>query len=768
MRNFYNLNFMIAVVVAMLVSFAGRAEERMIAVCGPDGEAVEGATLTWFDAALDSVGVSVSSASGVAVVEMPPAVKVLVEHPGYSSRLAEIAVAGADTVRLDDGLTLGEVTVGGETMERGLTHRTYRIPLRAMQKYPTFMQALNEIPSVTVLTSGTLFMDGHENVKLLLNGVETSVQELSTIAKEDVARVKVYDTPPARFAMQGYSAVIDVQLKSEITGGNVGVDISQAFHPLKGNNSVAVYYNYNRSKFSLLYNNENKHYRKYSQTETLAYEVGGEKFGKEKIGVDSPSDSDDNSINLMFQNNRKNSYLYNLNFGMGFNRSGRSLRQLVNDGGPESPYEAVNKLNTRFNRLYLANHFEKTLPADRGSLLANVTLSRYNSRYRSGYMEFEPVYTAYPSVDVASAYRSRYDAVLAEVQYAGPQKAWGQLSASAYNTYQHSRYTDTGTAIRENSNDFGISAQYDGWRGKFMYTAMMGLQGMHVGATELGRDYDLWIPTPDLTLYYIPSRSLWFRLNYTYTGSLPSISQLSETDQWLDTRLIFHGNSALRPYRTHKVTLFASLLTKYLTGGVSLGYTSSPGMICNHFSERDGYMLESIINLDTYTVVYGQVDVTIKPLGNNMLTLFSRVNLGRVRGTSEEYDWKGYRFQWMSVASVNLDRWTIQAYYQYPGKVADGQLIRPRAEVWSLTALFRPMLSLSVGVEWEMPFGRKFRESEHTVATSPVATSRVTDIRDRANMLSLKLSWNLSFGRNRNQARPSFSKDVQDTGILTK
>ena len=75
-----------------------------------------------------------------------------------------------------------------------------------MEKYPNFLLALNEIPNLIVLPSGGLFFEGNSNVKILLNGVETSTQELQTISKDDISKINVYHTPPVRFASQGISS----------------------------------------------------------------------------------------------------------------------------------------------------------------------------------------------------------------------------------------------------------------------------------------------------------------------------------------------------------------------------------------------------------------------------------------------------------------------------------------------------------------------------------------------------------------------------------
>lgn len=191
-------------------------------------------------------------------------------------------------------------------------------------------------------------------------------------------------------------------------------------------------------------------------------------------------------------------------------------------------------------------------------------------------------------------------------------------------------------------------------------------------------------------------------------------------------------------------------------------------MICSQYLPTDRYMLETIVNLDSYHEIKGMLDLTITPLGNSKLTFWNRIIAGDVSGKNSYYSWSGYRFQWMSALSLNLDKWTASAFYQYPGQVADGQLIRPRAQAWYAEVYYRPISNLSVGLKWFMPFGKGFKESEHTIKDAPVYSERHFDIMDGANYIAFELSWNMSFGRNQNRERPQLDKGDNDSGLLKK
>lgn len=737
-------------------------------VCNQGKNPVDSINAIGYTEKMDSITAYSTGKDGLLSIKDSRIKLLLLEHKSYSSLLLDLRQEIDDTIMLSAAVNLKEVVVKEKMEEYNYDHISYKISHEAMKKYDNFYLSLNEIPNLMVSPQIGLFYEGSQNVKLLLNGVETTQQELSTVSKEDIYKVNVYNTPPARFVAQGITTVIDVITKSNLSGGNVGVNLNQAVKPLEGNNTMAVYYNYKQSRFSLIYNNSNKHRNKFHQNDIIKYEFDGVEYEKRRDGIDSKQHEDNNSLEVSFQNNRPNSYLYNVKAGVDFNRNNFNGKQNVIDN--ETSFFANNILNTRYNRFNIANYFEKQLGdnAKYGTILGNVLYQRLKTNYYSGYMEFANADTQSPSIDVNSRYSTDYDAVIGEIQYQFPQRSWGMLFLSLYDNYKYSRYEDVTSPFFQKSNSFGASAMLYGRKDKITYMLTMAVDGKYVSTSSLAKSHNMWMPSPKLNITYQVKNDLRFSFNYKYSGSMPSIAQLSETHQWLDTKLVFHGNSQLKPYKTHDINLRTVYNNKYISGSLSLGFESSPNMICNHYKRTADYMLETIINLDKYTEAYGQLTVTLKPLGNNKWHIWNRIIVGEIRGEGANYDWEGSRFQWMISNTLQFNKWSLEAFYQYPGKVALGQLIMPRGEYWSLSASYRPIEDMSIGVEWALPFGKHFKDSQRTVEEALVLSKTESIINEWANRISVKFSWNFSFGKRKNNATPQFGNINNDTGILTK
>ena len=731
-----------------------------------DHQPIAGVHCTGYTVSNDSIAAWRTNDKGQADIKEDGVDHIVASHPGFRDKVIFFNQLKADdsTVVMSPAVDLEEVVVTPSDVEEFDTHTSYRISQKDMERYSTVLQSLNEIPNMTVLTNGAIFYQGDENVKILIDGVDATTQEIQALSKEDIAKVDVYRNPPIRFIAQGVEAVLDIRLKSKIHGGNGAVDVSQAFYPLKGNNSAAMFYNYRQSRFSLMYNNENKHFKKYRKSEILDYEFDGVRYRKVKEGHDSKKHYDDNSVELSYQVNKPQDFLYNVKTGLSLNRDGGTSLQDVHIN--DKSFMATNTLRTAYTRFNVANYFEKSLGDRFGILLANVNYQHFSNSYHSAYDEMSDDDIA--DNDSRSDYKTNLDAVFSEVQYQLPPNKLGYISFVLFETYKHSKYIDTTYPFYQTTNSCGGMAQWMGRKDRVNWYVTMGVNWYRTASTQLANPYNIVVPSPMVNIGWRPSRAIYLSFDYSYDGNVPNIAQLSETNQWLDTKLVYHGNSTLKPYKTHKAAMRFVWNNKYMDVSMRNWFESSPDMICDMYTLTDSYMLQTMVNLSKYRVWGTQIDSQIKPLGDSRFVFWNRVVLADVRGKNKEYSWSGYRIQWMSELSLNLEHWTVALFYQYPGKIVEGQLERPRAQCWSATVLYRPMTNLSVGLEWFMPFGNGFKESERTVNAAPVYSDTQTKIMDWSNMVSIKLSYNFSFGRNRNSAQPQYGNGDNDSGILRK
>lgn len=756
-------------IVVILTSLCAAAHDYVI-YCDPPGETVGMGRCVLYNENNDSIGNALISGKGRVELPVFGYSKIEIKAEDCSPRLisfSQLVDLASDTIFVKPYTALDEVVVTPEFVRDLGNRMSYRIPMADMDRYSNSYQALNEIPHLTVLPAGEAYFEGDSSIQFLLNGVKTTAAELQTISKDDIASVDVYRNPPARFVAQGIATVIDVKTKSNLTGGNFGLNVDQAFYPVIGNNNAALYYNYRRSRFSLIYGGSIQNLNKYRQDEKLEYEFDGVEYKKVKTGEDSPWHKSNHGLSISFQNNKPDDYIYNLEIGAGWNKEKRDAAQNVQSDSYE--FDAINCLKTQYNRYTIANFFEKHFGREdeHGSITAIASYQHFDSRFNSIYQEF-PINDAQEAVYNNSAYKTSLDGVIAIIQYSFPRTKVGFFSISASDTYNHSKYVDSETPFYQKTNSFIGAANWFGFWKKIQWSVIMKVQAQYESTALMEKPYTTVIPAPEVQLRWRPSQAFSITANYSYTTSLPSIAELSETDQWLDTKLVYHGNALLKSSKAHSISLSTSYNNRYFSGNLDLSYNLFPDKICSQYMLTEKYMLETIVNLDRYREFNARLDFSIMPLGNTKLQFWNRINFADVRGKNPQYSWHGNRFQWMSALSLNLTKWSFSAFYQYPGKVIAGQTVRPRGQAWYVAASFRPIRDLTVGLKWFMPFGKQFKDSEYTIKSAPVFHETVSICRDYANYIALQLSWNISFGRNQNRVKANYYKGDDDPGLLKK
>lgn len=712
----------------------------------------------------ESIASWVSNSNGEIRIDKEGVDRVLTFHPNYSDKMVFLKDLGTNTkIILSPAVELSEIVLRPKDVEEFDTHTSYYLSQEEMQRYPDVLQALNLIPMMTVLTNGSTFYQGESNIKILIDGVDASIPEVQSLSKEDIAKINIYRNPPIRFLAQGISNVIDIRLKSKLHGGNGSINISQAFQSLIGNNSAALFYNYKQSRFSLMYGNENKHYRDITRNETLDYEFDGIRYRKEKVGNKFKKNLDNNDIRLSYQVNKPENYLYNVKAGIGINRDGDKDTQMVMTDGEN--FLATNNLTSGYTRYYIGNYFEKNFGEDGGTLIANANYQYYDTKYSSSYNEMSDSELAIN--DSHSYYKTSLNGVNGDLQYKFPNSKFGYFYILGRGDYQISKYLDSPDPFHQTSSTVGGQLNWFKFINKVTLFAVMGLDWNHT-STSTGDVYNLVVPTPRIQIDWKIRHNMRLSVNYSYGSSAPSISQLSETNQWLDTRLVYHGNSLLRPYKTHSVGLRYSFSQKYIDLSLNGTFESSPGRICEMYQLTDQFMLQTIVNLSKYWSILSRVSMGIKFLGNNKLVWWNYLTLGHNYGKNPEYYWNSNRLQWMSNLRLRLSRWMFDLYYQYPGKVIEGQTILPRAQVWAATVYYRPVINLWLGLDLRTPFGKGMKEGEYTVADAPVYYNKQYTTMDTNNLVTFKLLYNFSFGRNKNTAKPEFDNLKNDSGILRK
>lgn len=171
------------------------------------GEPVVGATVSVLGTDSTMLQTAVTDSLGYYQLDVDAyPVTVKVQSVGYrpwTATLSEEPASTMETTLEEDQYQLKELVVTSDMIKQYDSHTSYRISQKEIANYSNFGLALNTIPFMTVTSKGEMLYRGNPEVLVLLNGVKTSWTEIQALGKEDVAKVDVYENPPAQYRLAG-------------------------------------------------------------------------------------------------------------------------------------------------------------------------------------------------------------------------------------------------------------------------------------------------------------------------------------------------------------------------------------------------------------------------------------------------------------------------------------------------------------------------------------------------------------------------------------
>lgn len=159
--------------------------------------------------------------------EIKSALNLEITMAGFSSTNIIVESGGKNlnigTVYLDEGVTLNEVTVAGNTVVKS-KGRTIVYPSSSdVRASATTISLFQKLPLAGLQANPVnrnFTVDGGTPV-ILINGVPSSVDDVNALQPKDIEKIEYSRFTPARYADSGNSGFINITLKERNDGGQV-------------------------------------------------------------------------------------------------------------------------------------------------------------------------------------------------------------------------------------------------------------------------------------------------------------------------------------------------------------------------------------------------------------------------------------------------------------------------------------------------------------------------------------------------------------------
>ncbi len=578
-------------------------------------------------------------------------------------------------------------------------------------------------------------------VEIRINGRVASVEQMKTLAPEDIKRVEWIENPGLKY--KGANAVINLIVRNPGLGGSFMAQAMPALNVPWGQGAMSVKLNNGKSQWGLDMSGkltDIKTYRDYYETFTRP---DGSRLTRDESPVDGKLKGNNATATLSY------SYIKPDTTVVYASLSGFKNFSVCEDyRGILTLSDSKDKVAVRDKddfhgfqpsvSLYVEQHLTKNriLAIDAGT------------SYYTGYAGHHHLENDVESGDILSDVRTRIrDRNYSYAIEANYTEQWRRSRLTAGVSYSgrsnQSTYENLGgEKYHQNQNQVYFFGEYMYMLDKVTLTGGLGAQYSSFKLRETGLGNNSWNLRPRLTLSYRPGNaSSWYLAFYTWQVS-PSLSETNSVVQQIDAFQWQEGNPDLKTYNTYRIDAQYSYSGNRISGTVGFNWQVSPDAIAPFYEWRGDRLVSSYENSRgrRWFSAYISPDINVIPGWFN-LSGYLRYGLTTTKGTGYDIT----RYNWSGEVTAMAYHWGFNLIAQYSHNAA--MLIGER-ETWgeknSLVMLSYNWKKWQFGAGLLMPFNKYDQGSR---LLNRYNTNEKHMRLDMSPMPFIQVAYNLQWGR---------------------
>lgn len=487
--------------------------------------------------------------------------------------------------------------------------------------YPTHEQREKSIDGITLISkinlprlnvdeiSKKIQLNGGGKVVVCKNGKITTLYEISAIKPENIIRIEYHDIPEAKYNYA--DVVLDYIVRQNTSGGNIYLSLwqSKGF----GEDFISTRFNYGKSEFSFDYYLAYRDWEKLYRYNSESFRLTGRTLERYEDGEPDLFKYDNHTFNLRYNYQHKNRIL-NITSKLSLNRmphrDWKSNISLYEDQNA-TQIDMLDKSNTRSNIPEISVYFQQPVK-ENSTLIVKTKGVKAKNKYTRMYSEKNNTDDSYELTSAVDGDQSVFD-------------IWGifehKLTKSTISTGANYLYNDSENNYDNSTNSSSVR-----------YTSNLNIQHVYLFSQFDSRINDkinyrlgigvnrTWLTSGDKknnTTTLQPSASLRYTPNKTievaYYGSIynkqPSLADLSDFDQPIDSIQINRGNPDLK----RQISYYNAIQLNFNLGkfGSSLylnnTYTSHPIMESTYL--EDGKVIRVMENHKNFKAYNAEIEL---------------------------------------------------------------------------------------------------------------------------------------------------------------
>ncbi|GHV52522.1 hypothetical protein FACS1894181_15670 [Bacteroidia bacterium] len=609
--------------------------------------------------------------------------------------------------------------------------------------------------------NNTAKLPGGGEVQYRINGVKVESQDIVALIPADIIRVEYHDNPGLRYG--NAEVVLDYIVRRPETGGSIGLNLQDAFTAAWGNNYFNGRLNHKKSEFSFNYGISHRDfYKMWRDNEESFTLADGSTLQRREIGRPGHGQMSWQNINgaYSFQHDKRM-----LNVALRTYASSKPHMDyygtLYNTADPSDKVEMVDRSSGSSLRPALDLYYQENL-ANGQTLVANL-VGTYN------YTDEKRIYTESRDelllTDVNNSVIGKKYSLIGEGIYEKKMGA-NSLSAGMKHTqvYADNEYRNGHNYTSEMTQaETVVYADFKGKVKKFSHSLAAGLMRSYV-AQSGSDDYSSYTPQARLVVQYaLPGRSSIRIL--TGTGiTMPSLADISAVDQTVDSLQIRRGNPGLKPYFRFRNELTYEIQKGIFYGNLWATYVYLPKAIMDEKFLEGGKIIQTWNNQKNWQQLASRLNLRAGPIRDIFqISAEGGVNHYISNGNTYRHTYTNlYTNIYLSATYKNFSANTglETNYNRFYGETMDG------GENIHYVMLGYKLKDLSLSAGMFNPFSDNYKQQSEN-RSEHASYKRSNYINETSRLITLRLTWNFSFGRKFNDIQKRLNNADNDSGVMS-
>jgi hypothetical protein len=694
--------------------------------------------------------------------------RIVVSSVGYETQFIELEGLNRD-MRLDVALdeaavSLDNVTVTGSNISSRIDRKIVVPTGRHIKASSNGIDLLQQLMLPRVVVNplfGEVSISGGGELQLRINGVKVEREDILALQPADVVRIEYHDNPGLRYG--NAEIVLDFIVHRPETGGDIGLNLSDAVNVAWGNNFINGRINRRKSEFAVNYGISHRDfYQMWRDNEETFTFADGSTLQRREKGEPGHGEVYWQNLNAKYnyQDDRK---IFNATFRL---YAANQLHWdyhgiLYNVKDETDAVDMIDRTSGSGRRPALDLYYQHNLPA--GQTIVLNAVGTYNGTTNSRtYRESrgDALLT-----DVRNSVDGRKYSFIGEGIY---EKKFGEKRLSA--GVRHSQSTSDNTYI--NGHNYTTEmAQAE----TFLYSELKGTlrkldYTLGTGVTrsrfeQAGESsYENYTFNPRVVLFLpLPANSS-VRLQSEISNASPSLSNLSAIEQVIDSLQIQRGNPNLNPHLRYKTQLSYERKQGIVYVRLQGLHEYHPNAIMEEKRLEGGKIIQTWDNQKSWQKLGGEINLRVGPVKDMLeFSITSQINHHISHGN--EYLHKYTNWYNSAEANFTYRRFIASLIFETAWDRFYGETMEGGENIHIVMTGYRHK-NLSVILGMFNPFVDNYRQRSEN-RSRYASYKRSNYINETSRMVILRLTYNFSFGRTFSASQKRLNNTDDDSGVMS-